>query len=573
MPFTRVPNEAEAFARGPDGLEPDAPEVALSSRLDALEAINADPRLDLVESSVGVHDALLASPLNVKAPQWGPTAMSTHGAIGDGGSHPLSGFFASLAAAQVVYPHATSLTNELDWAAAQKTIDATGTNGTEVRKAVYIPAGSYRTDQSLQAGTRRALTILGAGKDASRIDYQGTGWAIDLGASGSTTGNARIGLWGLGVDGNAASAGGLRIQRMQDFSLAYIALGQTTGWTAGSAFQSAGSNGGEIFNCDFRRSLIGLELIDSGPEGSNQIHIRGGQITGNTTAVVAGTATLASDACSIVGANIAVTTDAPAVDLRWANGWDIERCFFEGNNTGGPVVRIGNVAASNANSLVRNSFWTTATYYMQVVNGAGNSLERSYDAAGVTTALVRTETNASQTCVLFNRSAGTPLSEGSGSVDSVVIGYGAAAHFRKTFEGFRLLNSALHINEVGDPSAPAANEAKLYAKDVSSKTMLAFRDSGLVGVIPQCLTATATWDPAATAATQGAEVSTTVTVTGAAVGDIVKVAHTAFLGAQAAILVGCVSAADTVKVRLINTTAVAVDLATGTLRVVVEKFS
>lgn len=45
-------------------------------------------------------------------PQW-------FGAIADGQSHPLSAFYGSLAAAQVVYPHATALSNEIDWAAAQ----------------------------------------------------------------------------------------------------------------------------------------------------------------------------------------------------------------------------------------------------------------------------------------------------------------------------------------------------------------------------------------------------------------------------------------------------------------------
>jgi hypothetical protein len=90
-------------------------------------------------------------------------------------------------------------------------------------------------------------------------------------------------------------------------------------------------------------------------------------------------------------------------------------------------------------------------------------------------------------------------------------------------------------------------------------------------VTARYLTNTATWDPAATAATQGASVSTTVTVTGAAVGDVAMAGHTAFTGAQAAALEANVSATDTVTVRLVNTTAAAVDLATGTLKVVVIK--
>jgi hypothetical protein len=80
-----------------------------------------------------------------------------------------------------------------------------------------------------------------------------------------------------------------------------------------------------------------------------------------------------------------------------------------------------------------------------------------------------------------------------------------------------------------------------------------------------------THDFAATAATQGASVTTTVTVTGAVTGDPVVVSHTAFDGSQAAVLWGAVSAADTVTVRLTNTTAAAVDLASGTLKAVVIK--
>ena len=45
------------------------------------------------------------------------------GAIGDGNSHPLSEKFNSLTAAQAVYPHATALTDEIDWCAVQGAIN------------------------------------------------------------------------------------------------------------------------------------------------------------------------------------------------------------------------------------------------------------------------------------------------------------------------------------------------------------------------------------------------------------------------------------------------------------------
>lgn len=49
--------------------------------------------------------------------------VSEFGAVGDGASHPLSAYFDTLAAAQAVYPHADSLTNEIDWAAIQASIN------------------------------------------------------------------------------------------------------------------------------------------------------------------------------------------------------------------------------------------------------------------------------------------------------------------------------------------------------------------------------------------------------------------------------------------------------------------
>jgi hypothetical protein len=94
--------------------------------------------------------------------------------------------------------------------------------------------------------------------------------------------------------------------------------------------------------------------------------------------------------------------------------------------------------------------------------------------------------------------------------------------------------------------------------------------SDKVGGLVTTLRATATWDPAATAATQGAAVTTTVPVPGAAVGDAVHVAFSQVIPDNA-ILTGHVSAADTVTVKLANLTAAAVNLASGTVKVIVFK--
>ena len=81
--------------------------------------------------------------------------------------------------------------------------------------------------------------------------------------------------------------------------------------------------------------------------------------------------------------------------------------------------------------------------------------------------------------------------------------------------------------------------------------------------IKKYLSTTATWDPANLAA--GAQTSTTVTLTGAALGDIAAASFS--LDLQLMQLTAYVSAANTVTVVLQNGTAGAIDLASGTLRV------
>lgn len=82
------------------------------------------------------------------------------------------------------------------------------------------------------------------------------------------------------------------------------------------------------------------------------------------------------------------------------------------------------------------------------------------------------------------------------------------------------------------------------------------------------LTGSKTHDFASVA--DGAKASTTVTVTGAALGDFV-VAVSLGVSQAGVLLTGYVSAADTVTVDLHNETGGAVDLASTTLRVLVRK--
>ena len=87
--------------------------------------------------------------------------------------------------------------------------------------------------------------------------------------------------------------------------------------------------------------------------------------------------------------------------------------------------------------------------------------------------------------------------------------------------------------------------------------------------IAKLLTGTATWDPGSIA--DGAMTSTTVTVTGAALGDLVLSCSDTVAVPAGATLTGQVTASNTVTVTLFNKTGGNLDLASGTIRVVVAQ--
>jgi hypothetical protein len=86
---------------------------------------------------------------------------------------------------------------------------------------------------------------------------------------------------------------------------------------------------------------------------------------------------------------------------------------------------------------------------------------------------------------------------------------------------------------------------------------------------PRLLEASTTYDPPSLAAGEG--VTTSLAVTGATLGDYARASFSVDL--QGVTLAAWVSAVDTVSVRFQNGTAGTVDLASGTLRVRVEKAS
>lgn len=143
------------------------------------------------------------------------------GAVGDGSTHPLSSVYGTLGAAQAVYPFATSLTQELDWAGIQKAYNLAGSrDGGEV----VAPYGGYRVNARLVFDDSN-VTIVGDGPGnrfqptaAAGTTLTWTGAADEIfmimGANAVGENTVYGGIKNLKIDGAAVADYGLLIQDM-----------------------------------------------------------------------------------------------------------------------------------------------------------------------------------------------------------------------------------------------------------------------------------------------------------------------------------------------------------------------
>lgn len=104
-------------------------------------------------------------------------SVKDFGAVGDGLSKPLSNYFLSLSVAQSYFPAATSLNDQLDWAAFSKAIQS--------NRTIFVPAGTYQFGANILFIQGSNIKIHGTGQSSlittSVLPNSSTGGMIQLG--------------------------------------------------------------------------------------------------------------------------------------------------------------------------------------------------------------------------------------------------------------------------------------------------------------------------------------------------------------------------------------------------------
>lgn len=113
-----------------------------------------------------------------------------YGGIGDGAPHPLSSRYSSLAEAQIRYPHATALTDEIDWCALQGVINDSVTAGSPAtvtrngKRDVLIAAGDWVLNRPLAVESVLNFSMRGLGK-STRLRLSGDALTCMLDLNGT----------------------------------------------------------------------------------------------------------------------------------------------------------------------------------------------------------------------------------------------------------------------------------------------------------------------------------------------------------------------------------------------------
>lgn len=559
---------------------------ALNTTLDGKLSTNGDGSAVTVLSAGGTTartlSACFADVANAKA----------MGAIADGASHPLSERFATLAAAQAVYPLASALTDEIDWAAIQKAATLAGSQG---GGAVYLPDGDYVVNRSVTIPDN--VYVYGEAPEATSVLAKSASQDVFvIGDNVTTATNVTISSISINITSLSAKTAGsaVLINKSQNCSAANLRIANHYRAIALNNAVLARVVGVHVLN---PTASTGIGLLITGTSG-NDHYIRDVFVVGTSGSEpdsgfrIEQTGGTWLDTCGAIHCKSGLV-------LAPASGQTVEHLFCS-RNAWDTCTQYGMLVTPATGGTVRRSEfvadWTCTNSLSGIlVTGSGTvdglefighrSLNNQQHGAHVVLAAAK---NVRFSRGMFAGNSGAATGSyhgivlGAGvsefSIDGVQAGtagsFGASQGYgvlvvSGASDNYAITNNDLRGNTVGGLSdgGSGANKTIIGNLPFENNNRLVI---GAGAGITRVLVATTTWDPSSIAS--GASTATLIGVTGAAVGDLVQVSHTSVTGGNI-LLYGTVNTADQVTVSLFNGTGSTLDVASGTLKVLVTKAS
>lgn len=276
--------------------------------------------------------------------------VKDYGAIADGTYHPLSERYASLAVAQLVYPHATALTDSIDWAAFQSALNA----GTA---RVHAPAGHYVLNKQNTRSTHITLTGDGYG---TYLDYSQFNGADGLLIQGALT---QINNLGAYIAKGARQLVFLGTPSLVNGDVVIVYNPTDGSWLSDRTVYRAGEY--------FRVHSMAANIATIYGESTDQYLVADVQVwkLGGIHVTIEG-----------VRANPATTAQYAPIKVLFGNGVRIRNCWTNANGTYTGIaversfdVEIDGCTALNASEPVNNEYGITIVNCQNVVYRGGSS--------------------------------------------------------------------------------------------------------------------------------------------------------------------------------------------------------
>lgn len=379
------------------------------------------------------------------------------------------------------------------------TVDAAATAlGSGNGGAIRVAAGTYSV--SSLAWLRSGRCLIGAGRNATVLNYTGSGTAVTSATPGVRAYGIRVeGLTlststgQVGIDLDSISNSGFYEVTVSGFSVAQwrvrsainggsvynqffgcIGVGPGSGSSAiGFDVAGSGSNTQQFFGCGARSNGVGLRVTDS-----NHVVYFGGALESNNVGwVVESTSSALADNAGVRG-----TRFENNVTANWKIGEST------GTNVRNTVINFpavvtdpgGNVEAGNRLHRLTTGGMSTVSSAAASALGAWR-FERTVAATDMPAFLVVDSNTGSGAPVTVQadtgRAAGFPFRAVRGGTTYWDVD--AAGNMRQP------VGSHIEMKERTDPAAPAADTARLYVRDNGSgKTQLVVRfPTGAIQVV------------------------------------------------------------------------------------------